>query len=201
MLDDDPIAVVTEAVEGVGTPQLQPDPDPQSQPQVETVAGENEGGGEAAGSPSLAELMGEDEAAAAGPPWPWDPRAFDDPEWRGLFDWVAWVRRAYGCERSIPPCWFKHEGLTHELAALYQLWVEVYDGAGATPAHAVSWHERFAAFLTRAEDPRRGHAGCTADRHMERPVPPQDQSEREFEEWLLAGGGLSVGWHGGWSAP
>jgi len=69
--------------------------------------------------------------------------------WRGLAEWVGWLRGRYPLAHQVPLCWWRHPELVEELTALWLAWRDAYTEKGASLTAAADWHGRWLPELLR----------------------------------------------------
>ncbi|WP_370617686.1 DUF4913 domain-containing protein [Mumia qirimensis] len=101
--------------------------------------------------------------------------------WRGLAEWVGWLRGRYPLARQIPPCWWRHPELVEELTALWVAWREAYADPEAPMTSPIDWHDRWLPAFLRRIGAGGWNISCT-DEHKERPESTYDARAVDDDE-------------------
>jgi hypothetical protein len=100
--------------------------------------------------------------------WPELVRTEARWQWEDLRDWVEdLIRRFRFDSRTIPPCWYRHNGMVEALSALYDYELACF-GLSESKRSAVDWLRA----LNDIELLLRGWAsrsGCTVNQHRDDP--------------------------------
>lgn len=90
-----------------------------------------------------------------------------------LLEWVPSMVRSFALrEQTVPPCWYLHEEMVHELLALYQYreQQQFNDLLGPPASAAIDFLYQLGLWKARMQA-LTGDAGCTSAKHHEPTIP------------------------------